>query len=181
MHLSGKSSSVDATKTPPEPISFHTAYQNVFVLLERQFAKHGVKLEARGLDAAPRALAKLHPVEQVLINLLTNARDAVAERMGTDPTHTGKILVTARAADGFVELRVTDNGAGIPDTLRSRIFDPFFSTKETGKGMGLGLSISFSIAHSFGGELLLESTSSTGTTFVLRLPEANVRKQRSAA
>lgn len=174
-------SSVDATKTPPEPTSFDTAYRNVFVLLERQFAKHGVKLEARGLEAAPPALAKLHPVEQVLINLLTNARDAVVERMGVDPAQAGKILVTARAADGFVELRVTDNGAGIPDTLRSRIFDPFFSTKETGKGMGLGLSISFSIAHSFGGELLLESTSSSGTTFVLRLPEANARKQRSAA
>ncbi|HUI28033.1 MAG TPA: ATP-binding protein [Candidatus Kryptonia bacterium] len=118
------------------------------------------------------ALAPLPPVEcyasqlnQVLLNLLTNALDAVESADG------GVVRVSSRALpDGWIEIAVQDTGPGVPLSLRNKIFDPFFTTKPVGKGTGLGLSISYSIAAKHHGRLELDPAPPPGCTFRLMLP-----------
>lgn len=107
-------------------------------------------------------------LQQVLVNLLTNALDATA-----DATDRRLHLQARRVAGGLVELRLGDRGPGVPAQLRARIFDPFFSTKEVGKGLGLGLSISYNIVSDFGGALELCDRPGGGAEFVVRLHEAD--------
>lgn len=158
-------------------VSLTEVIANATKLLERQFKNHDIELAVES-SGDLQVLGQAHPFEQVLINLLTNARDAVRDRLKVQPKPRGKITVSTRAENSYVEIRVQDNGQGIAENIQRQIFDPFFSTKEPGQGMGLGLSISFGIAHRFGGELtLVESSPETGTTFLLRLPRAESRKR----
>ncbi|MBP7692447.1 MAG: HAMP domain-containing histidine kinase, partial [Anaerolineales bacterium] len=99
---------------------------------------------------------------QVLINLLTNARDAMPEG--------GEITVQTSADAGRLYLRVSDTGAGIPDSIRPKLFDPFFTTKPIGKGTGLGLSIVAGIVRAYGGEISVDSAVGRGTTFSIHFP-----------
>ncbi|MEW6744316.1 MAG: HAMP domain-containing sensor histidine kinase [Planctomycetota bacterium] len=107
-------------------------------------------------------------VHLILLNLLFNAADAVADKEG-------HITIAARRGDLGVEVRVIDNGPGIPKENRSRIFAPFFTTKEPGKGTGVGLTISCRLARAVGGELNLESSGPEGSCFLLCLstPESD--------
>ncbi len=107
-------------------------------------------------------------LQQVLVNLLTNALDATA-----DAADRRLHLQARRVAGGRVELRLRDHGPGVPVQLRARIFDPFFSTKEVGKGLGLGLSISYNIVSDFGGMLEVQDHPGGGAEFVVRLHEAD--------
>lgn len=103
-------------------------------------------------------------VEQILVNLLSNATDAL-------PPGGGEIEVTLREEGGDVILEVSDNGPGIPAELWDRIFDPFVTTKPEGKGTGLGLAVSRRLAISMGGSLSAGSGSAGGALFTLRLPK----------
>lgn len=104
-------------------------------------------------------------ISQILLNLLNNAIDALE---GLDERW---IKVSGKETDGFVEIRVQDSGPGVPQEIESKIMQPFFTTKEIGKGMGLGLSVSFAIAKNHGGELSIDRKVSP-SCFVLRLPAA---------
>jgi len=99
----------------------------------------------------------------VLINLLNNAYDAVAD------CETKEITLTCEVQDGNLAIKVIDSGSGVPENIREKIMEPFFTTKDIGKGTGLGLSISASIIDDHGGTFQLE-TSSKLTTFVITLP-----------
>jgi PAS domain S-box-containing protein len=101
-------------------------------------------------------------LNQVFLNLLVNAGQAI------DPP--GEIVLRCWHDDAFVYASVSDTGKGIPEDVRKRIFDPFFTTKEVGKGTGLGLSISFEIIKKHQGDILVESSVGTGTTFTVKLP-----------
>jgi signal transduction histidine kinase len=103
-------------------------------------------------------------IEQVLLNLLTNARDAV----GLTPAKTITVSTAVDAERVFI--RVLDTGIGMTDEIKKRIFDPFFTTKEVGKGTGLGLSLSYGIIHDHRGTLTAESQPGQGATFVVQLP-----------
>jgi signal transduction histidine kinase len=109
-------------------------------------------------------------VGRVLVNLLDNAFDAALDSRGPDrgaPT----VTVSTRHGAGYVELRVADNGPGMPETVRERAFEPFYTTKPTGEGTGLGLSMSYEIvAHGHGGSLEVERSDASGTIVVVRLP-----------
>jgi PAS domain S-box-containing protein len=168
-----------------EAVNLNDVVSNVSRLLSRQLDKNDIELVAKIPDSFPMASGRALSFEQVLINLVTNSRDAILDKRRT---HTGakqtkgRILIHAEAAKaGWIELRVVDNGSGVPDTAKSRVFDPFFTTKEPGHGMGLGLSISFGIVHRFGGELRLESTSGSGSTFVMRVPMAEPQAKKAKA
>ena len=115
-------------------------------------------------ELLPRILCHPGQLNQVFLNLLTNAGHAVADMPA------GRITLKTRQDDDFVYSSVTDNGHGIPHELKERIFEAFFTTKEEGKGTGLGLSISCDIINKHHGELLMESIVGVGTTFTVKLP-----------
>jgi two-component system sensor histidine kinase HupT/HoxJ len=110
-------------------------------------------------------------LQQVLMNLVQNALDA-ATATHPDAASAPELWVSSRidAARREVEVRLRDNGPGIPDEHLPRVFDPFFTTKPVGKGTGLGLSISYAIVEQHGGELRAENAPEGGAVFVLRLP-----------
>ena len=112
-------------------------------------------------------------IGRVVLNLVTNAFDAVAEHAAReDGCEAPRVVVsTRRRADGWAEIRVVDNGPGIPPDVRARIFEPFFTTKPAGQGNGLGLSMSHEIVtQEHGGRLRVESEEGRGTTFTIALP-----------
>ncbi len=111
---------------------------------------------------------------RVFINLLTNAFYAVAARADEEEGVVPTVTLTTQAVDDEVEIRVSDNGTGIPEDIQARIFEPFFTTKPTGVGTGLGLSLSHEIVtQRHGGTMEVESVKGEGTTFVITLPRAD--------
>jgi C4-dicarboxylate-specific signal transduction histidine kinase len=147
-------------------------------LLEAQFRSRGVEM-AFDLGTTP-LLVSANPfsLEEVILNLLTNARDAVEERgqTGLVPLPP-QIMVRAWAegagAEPRVRIEVLDQGAGIPETILDQIFDPFFTTKSPDRGTGLGLSISKALVEEVGGSLAIQSTVGQGTQVSLSLPAAS--------
>ncbi len=110
-------------------------------------------------------------LEQVLLNLLKNAAQAIHQR--EDARTPGQITLRCRLAAPWAEIQVEDNGVGMPESVRKRIFEPFFTTKEVGQGTGLGLSVSyFIITNNHKGQMEVQSTPGQGTCFTLRLPLA---------
>lgn len=128
----------------------------------------GIELRIDMPPSLPAVWADSDQIIQVLLNLLTNAQHALAERA---PPR--RIVVAGRVeAAGGVALSVVDNGPGIPEESRGRVFDPFFTTKPEGKGTGVGLALCRSIAAAHGGAIAAEETPGGGCTMVLRLPAA---------
>ena len=128
-------------------------------------AKHmlkSVKVDKR-LGDVPPVLCSPSQVNQVFLNLVTNAVQALEDGKGT-------ITLTTRSEDGGVAVEVDDTGKGIPEDVLPKIFDPFFSTKEVGKGTGLGLSVSYKIVQQHGGRIDVESTPGVGTRFTVWFP-----------
>jgi two-component system NtrC family sensor kinase len=111
-------------------------------------------------------------IGRVLLNLLSNAFDAVHEHAATvNGVYVPRVRVTTRRREGQVEIRVSDNGPGIPSEIREKIFEPFFTTKPTGSGTGLGLSLSYDIVtQGHGGTLSVESEAGQGAAFIVTLP-----------
>jgi PAS domain S-box-containing protein len=108
---------------------------------------------------------------QVILNMIVNASHAIADAQAGVEGGKGTITISTRRCDPWLEIRVTDTGAGIPESIRSRIFDPFFTTKEVGKGTGQGLAIAYTVVvDRHGGTLDFESQEGQGTSFIIRLP-----------
>jgi signal transduction histidine kinase len=114
------------------------------------------------LGSVRDVVGDLGKMEQVFINILSNATDAMPEG--------GDIFITTEQQGDDVQIRISDTGAGIPPENLSRVFDPFFTTKETGSGTGLGLSICYGIVKQHGGTIEISSTQGKGTTVTVRLP-----------
>lgn len=119
----------------------------------------------------PRVACMPGDINQVLLNLIVNAAHAIAERLGPNAAEKGRIVLRTRRVGDQVEIRVEDNGTGIPLANQRRVFDPFFTTKPVGQGTGQGLSISHSIiTERHHGSITFETELGRGTTFVVRLP-----------
>lgn len=114
-------------------------------------------------------------IEQILVNLLRNGADATASEQA------GRVELKAALADGDVRLQIADNGPGVPEDLRERIFDPFFSTKTSSGGMGLGLAISMRLAEDLGGSLSVRANTPKGAVFELELPAFSAVSDSSRA
>ncbi len=160
-----------------ESISINEPIQGVLGLLGQQLRVHNIKVDTHLDPHLPPMLGDVNRLEQVFINLIMNARDAIEERRAKEPDLEGLITITSRAQEGRVVVSVADNGGGIPAASQDRIFEPFFTTKEVGKGTGLGLSISYGIVRDFGGSIKVESHPGQGAVFSLSFP---MRKEAAA-
>ena len=161
-----------------EPVRIADAVEGALSILGEQIRLDDIDIVREVPADLPVVQGELHQIEQVLVNLMQNARHAIEEKTAaleaTGQTHRGRKLVTLRAgvrAEGrevFVE--VIDTGIGLPEELKDRIFEPFFTTKEADRGTGLGLSISMNIVQAHGGTMEVQSVFGEGSTFRVVLP-----------
>jgi PAS domain S-box-containing protein len=143
------------------------AVQTTLTVARNEY-KYSAQVETE-LAELPDVICNVSELNQVFLNLIVNAAQAVRES-GKD-TATGRIRITTRRVSDHVQVRIADNGCGIPKENLEKIFDPFFTTKEVGLGTGQGLAIARSIVvEKHGGEIHVESEPGVGTCFVLSLP-----------
>jgi signal transduction histidine kinase len=122
------------------------------------------------LGDLPPVLCHVGEMNQVFLNLIMNAAQAVRDGVGKNG-NMGTIRIKTLREDGHARIDITDSGCGIPDAIRHRVFEPFFTTREVGKGTGQGLAIARSVVVTkHGGTLTFESEVGKGTTFTIRLP-----------
>jgi len=145
-----------------------------------RLAYHGMRARDKSFNAKfqtdfDNSLGKINIVSQeigrVILNLINNAFYAVSEKakqniVGYEPA----VTVSVRKVRDRVELRVSDNGSGVPEKILGKIFQPFFTTKPTGQGTGLGLSLSYDIIKAHGGEIKVETKEGEGSEFIIQLP-----------
>ncbi len=144
--------------------------RKALAMIEPRAQKAGVRVETQLDDVPPLVLASAGELEQVFLNLLLNALDAMP---GGGTLHVSAPAgQTLRDGSPAAALSVQDTGAGIPEEIRAKIFEPFFSTKQVGHGTGLGLSICQGLVRSHGGEIEVESEPGRGARFIVKLPSA---------
>ncbi|MBI3556021.1 MAG: HAMP domain-containing protein [Deltaproteobacteria bacterium] len=150
------------------PLLLNGVIEKSFILIGEQLRLKNIQLKPQLSDATLMALGDGLRLEQVILNLLTNARDAIFEAHGDKG---GKIDVRSRIlSDTQLEIEIEDNGNGMTPEVRERIFNPFFTTKDVGQGTGLGLSISLGIIQDHGGSIGCETERGKGSRFTILLP-----------
>ncbi len=136
------------------------------ISLSAQRAKYSnVAIKINMAEDLPEIMASASEMQQVLLNLINNALDAMDKKGG-------EIMITAQQKDDVLQISLADDGPGIPKANLARIFDPFFTTKMVGKGTGLGLSICYGIINKMGGRIDVQSVLDMGTTFTISIPIA---------
>jgi two-component system sensor kinase FixL len=153
----------------PQPTSVHDVVQRTLKLIAENLKRHGITVDVVVPDSVPPVLARPQQLQQVLLNLLINSKDALVQAGGDGR----RVAIAATVRDVGVEITVADNGPGVPAELGARIFEPFVTTKRARGGTGLGLSISKSIVEGYGGTIGLDSTPGRGATFRICLPIAD--------
>ena len=150
------------------PVDLNRAIQNTLTVARGEY-KYVAELET-DLGDLPPVVCHVNEINQVVLNLVVNAAHAIGDVVGSSDAK-GRITVRTRAAGEHVLISVADTGAGIPPAIRDRIFMPFFTTKEVGKGTGQGLALAWNvIKERHRGELSFETEVGRGTTFFVRLP-----------
>ncbi len=156
--------------TITEPIDINSLVEGAFTFLGQQLQDHNIEVGKDLSSDLPKVVGDPNRLEQVLLNLISNARNAV-ESNGKEKK---RIDIRTYAAntngDSIVVMEVRDNGGGVPEYARKKIFQPFFTTNAPGKGTGLGLSVSNKIIEEHRGRIELDSTVGEGTTFRVILP-----------
>jgi len=155
------------------PVQVNEVVERGFEFFSQQLMVHNIDVVWDLQEDLPMILADSNRLEQVVINLLLNSRDALEERWKKDGRDAKKIIaITSYATDDQVVFRICDNGTGIPQAIRERLFEPFFTTKAVGKGTGLGLSISYGIFTDYGGDIKAMDWEEEGACFEISFPKA---------
>lgn len=156
-----------------EKCSINLAVEQVISLIGYQIERQNIELDIQLYSALPKMEGNLQQIEQIVINLLMNAKDELGEC--THPHKKITVKTGIKTVDGsdWVILTVADNGRGIPVEKQTDIFYPFYTTKESMKGTGLGLSVSLGITKNHGGKLEISSETNEGTCFILMIPALN--------
>ena len=155
------------------PISPGALVGTVVSLVRSTFRHDGITIETRIADDLPLVPCHSQQIQQVIMNLLANARDALNERYpeGSDDKRiTAEVSGLELDGQAWVRTVIADQGGGIPPAVAGRVFEPFFTTKPKHKGTGLGLSVSYGLVRNHGGRLSFESEPGQGTRFCLELP-----------
>ena len=163
---------VDRISTGQETIDLRDALQTVETIARIGLEKRDIALSVNVGDACPRVQGQASWLQQIVLNLITNARDAICDRMSEAPgAGPGLIRVDVEQAGDGVVLSVADNGGGVPEDIQERIFDPFFTLKQMGKGNGLGLALCRRLIADMGGRITLHNDGQ-GAVFEITLRPA---------
>jgi signal transduction histidine kinase len=165
-------------KPERKPVSVNTLVESVLEIVGYPLRTSNIEVVTRLGQELPRVMADGNQVQQVLLNVLNNARQAIEANQPA-----GRITITTTTYRTNVRVIIQDNGPGIPQEILPRIFNPFFTTKEVGKGTGLGLSLCYGIIKEHGGIITPASRTGEGATFTIDLPalEANGAKSEAPA
>ncbi len=155
-----------------ERVQLNDILQRAFDIFSQQLKLRSIEVVWQTDPDLPKIDADPGRLEQVFINLLINARDAIEERWGVAEAGPGekRIVLATRAAEQVVVCEICDTGAGIPASMVEKIFEPFFTTKQAGKGTGLGLSISYGIVKDCRGSIKVKPHASGGACFLMEFP-----------
>ena len=154
----------------PEPADINHAIETTITVARSEW-KHVAEMVTKFEPELPAVPVFASEFNQVILNLVVNAAHAISEATNGDRERKGVITVSTRHDGDWAEVRVSDNGAGIPEHVRHRIFEPFFTTKKVGLGTGQGLTLAHSvIVKKHLGDLRFETETGKGTCFIIRLP-----------
>jgi len=168
------------------PININKPLGDVLELIGMQLKNHNIEVTLELDESVPDVLADTNRLEQVFLNIVGNARDALEEQEikvnalweNLDPPDwihgwSKRIHIRSLQENGNVVVTISDTAGGIPEKIFNKVFEPFFTTKQVGKGTGLGLSITYGIVKEFGGDVLVSTAINEGTTFSIVLPAIN--------
>jgi len=144
------------------PVKINELVEGILLVMEKQMKEANIKMETHFDDGIPEVMASTNQMRQVLLNMFKNAKEAMPKG--------GTLTVRTNKEDNKVLIRIQDTGIGIPEELKDKIFEAFFTTKQKVKGVGLGLSVCYGIIKGHGGEIKVESEEGKGTTFTIILP-----------
>lgn len=155
-----------------EPVFLNDVLERAFEIFSQQLKVRGIGVKWQTDPQLPAVMGNPSRLEQVIINLLINARDAIEEGSDQQPAASAPRMIALVTASSTktVTLSVCDTGGGVPEPIRGKIFEPFFTTKKVGKGTGLGLSISYSIVKECGGRIEVAENPGGGACFNLHFP-----------
>ena len=156
-----------------EPIDVHALLEHVVSMKQHELDKARIALVREFEPELAPVLGPRNQLEQVVLNLLNNAKDAIGEA--------GQVTLRTKNNGRFVQIEVEDNGCGMSPEQMEKVFFPFYTTKAVGKGTGLGLSISYGIVKSLGGRIEVTSEQGRGSTFAVLLPRKTVEAQTDAS
>lgn len=142
--------------------SIKTILEEILLLYEKQLREHGIRVVEEFDDNVGPVFASRNQLRQVFLNIIANARDAMPNG--------GTLKVKTESQDGDVLIRISDTGMGIKNSDINKIFDAFFTTKDSVKGVGLGLSVCYGFIKDHGGDIWVESEYGSGSTFTISLP-----------
>jgi PAS domain S-box-containing protein len=156
-------------------VNINDPVNDVFKVLGHQLKVHDVEVELDLDPDIPDILAEHNRLEQVFINLVSNAIDAMDEKDNRPEIRNKekRLMIKSFADNGQICVKVTDTGIGMSEEVKNKIFEPFYTTKKVGKGTGLGVSISYGIVQDYKGSIEIESEPGKGTTFTLKFPRAS--------
>lgn len=165
----------------PEPADVQELIQHCIELVQHQYTIDGITIEQEYQQALPKIICNPHQIQQVFLNIFSNARYALNERQAQGNSSPKLLHIAAQVmrieGTDYVELAITDNGTGIEHEIIDRVMDPFFSTKTKGEGTGLGLSISHSLVQDNNGLFRLQSERGRYTTVLIDLPTNTTKDQ----
>jgi two-component system NtrC family sensor kinase len=157
------------------PVALHELIDGPLEMLAYGLRAAGIEVTIDIPEGLPPLLCDPDQMQQVLINLLTNARQALEGHPAPR-----RVRIVARTTGNWTLLEIADNGPGVAQSIRARVFDPFFTTKPPGAGSGIGLGLSRGIVEAHGGTLSLEPAGGSGARFLIRLPMGKVSEPLSA-
>jgi two-component system NtrC family sensor kinase len=145
-----------------KPVDMNTIADEILMLHEKQLKEHNIIIKTEFDPGIALVHASTNQLRQVFLNMVSNARDAMPDG--------GTLTVSSFMTEGFANIRFADTGVGIKPENVSRIFDSFFTTKSSVKGVGLGLSVCYGFIKDHGGDIRVESTPGEGAAFTISLP-----------
>jgi len=144
------------------PIKVDELVEGILLMMEKQMRESNIQVEKSFDPDIPEVMASTNQMRQVMLNIIKNAKEAMPKG--------GTLTVRTAREEGRVLIHIRDTGVGIPEEIRDKIFEAFFTTKQKVKGVGLGLSVCYGIIKDHGGEIKVESEEGKSTTFMISLP-----------